>query len=136
VSSKDQFLMANAIPTIVLHASVAPRKLPRPIGFKPVSVSVASNGKVIRLLVPEKIAGSVFATVVQPGWASFPKTRTEEGYSSMVVLSDIAGSEELQLAGLTATYPMIDVLPGNQILVVAPRCQRFRDGSHELNAKI
>src|SRR6516164_5492409 len=75
--------------------------------------------------------------VVQPGWASFPTTKTEGDYSSMVVISGRpGGSEELRLSGLTATYPIIEALPDNQVLVVAPRCRRFPDGSHELNAKV
>jgi len=55
----------------------------------------------------------------------FQRPRHEGDYSSMVVILGPRGSEELRLAGLTATYPMIEVLPGNQVLVVAPRCRRY-----------
>jgi hypothetical protein len=129
--------MTKAVPTIALCPSAATLTLTRPVGFKPVSVSVGLNGSAVRLLVPEEIAARLFETVVQPGWASFPTTKTEGDYSSMVVISGRpGGSEELRLSGLTATYPIIEALPDNQVLVVAPRCRRFPDGSHELNAKV
>lgn len=127
--------MVKAIPTIPLHQSATTRTLSRPAGFKPVSVAVGLNGSAIRLLVPNEIADRLFATTEQPRFALFPKTKTED-YSSVVVVSGPAGIDELRLSGLTATFPQIEMLPGNEYLVVAPRCQRFSDGTHELNAKV
>ena len=128
--------MAKAAPTVALRPSAASRTLSRPTGFKPISVSVGLNGRAIRLLVPDEIADGIFVRTEQPGWASFPKTHTQEDYSPIVVVSDPAGSEEIRLSGLTATFPQIEMLPSNEVLVVATRCQRFPDGTHELNAKV
>jgi len=127
--------MPTAIPTVELHPSAATRTLPRPTGFKPVSVSVGLDGSAIRLLVPDETADAVLARVVL-GLGSFPKTKTEEEYSSIVVVSGPAGIRELRLSGLTATFPSIEMLPGNECLVVAPRCQCFSDGTYEFNAKV
>ena len=127
--------MTNAIRRIALHPSEA-RMLPRPTGFKPVSVSVGLNGSAIRLLVQDEAAEGVFATRESPGFAIFPKTKTQSEYSSILVTSSPAGSAELHLSGLTATFPEIELLPGNEVLVVASRCQRFPDGTHELNARV
>jgi hypothetical protein len=37
---------------------------------------------------------------------------------------------------MTATFPMVQTLPDGELLVVAPRCQRFKNGTHEMNAKV
>jgi hypothetical protein len=47
-----------------------------------------------------------------------------------------AGSRDVPLTGLAATFPMAQTLPDGEILLVAPRCFRNQDGSHELNAKV
>lgn len=42
----------------------------------------------------------------------------------------------MTLSGLVATFPNIEVLSQDEILIVAPRCSRLKDGSHELNANV
>jgi hypothetical protein len=58
------------------------------------------------------------------------------GIPSILAVSGSRGSNEIQLTDLTATFPRIEILPNNEILMVATRCQRFPDGTHEMNAKI
>lgn len=128
--------MAKEVPTVALRPFAVTRNLSRPTGFKTVSVSVGVNGNAIRLLVPNEVAYGVFARTEQPGFASFPKTKTEQNYSSIVVVSGSTGLDKIELSGLTATFPQVEMLPTDEILVVAPRCQRLSDGTHELNAKI
>jgi hypothetical protein len=128
--------MEKAVSKIALHPSVPTRTLSRLTGFKPVSISVGLNETVLCLLVRDEVAEGIFARTAQTGFASFPKTQTEEKYSSIVEVSGPAGSHEIRLSGLTATFPAVEMLPGNEVLVVATRCQRLPDGSNELNAKV
>jgi hypothetical protein len=128
--------MAATTKSIELHPSGPPRRLPRPDGFKTASISVGLSGDVIRLLANEGSADALVARVEQPAWASFPKTHTDNEYSSIVSVSGHSGSRETRLVGLTATFPQIEMLPDDEILVVASRCYRNPDGSHEMNAKV
>jgi hypothetical protein len=128
--------MAATTKRIELYPSDPPRKLVRPDGFKTAAISVGFDGEVIRLLVSEESADALVGREVQPGWASFPKTRTDNEYTSIVSVSGPSGSRETRLFGLTATFPQIELLPEDEILVVASRCYRNADGSHEMNAKV
>jgi hypothetical protein len=128
--------MSGASTNIKLHPSRPKQTLPRPPGFKPLSVAVGLNGEAIRLLAPDESASGAFATIVQPRFASFPKTRTENDYPLVVIVSDAAGSKELNLSGLTAAFRHVEMLPGGEVLVVAARCRFFRNGGYELNAKV
>jgi hypothetical protein len=78
----------------------------------------------------------VFGTEEQPGWATFPKTHTEESYVAKVSITTAKDTTVRDLPLVTATYPLVQTLPGDNILVVAPRCQRSSDGTHELNARV
>src|SRR5258708_10128403 len=128
--------MSAATKSIELHPSGPPRKLPRPDGFKTNSISVGFDGDAMRLLNSEGRADALVAREEQPGGVSFPKTQTESEYSSIVSVSGHSGSRETRLFGLTANFPKIEMLPGGEILVVASRCFRNPDGSHEMNAKV
>ena len=128
--------MAAATKSIELRPSGPPRKLARPDGFKTTSISIGFDGDAIRLLTSEGQANALVAREEQPGWASFPKTQTESEYSSIVSVSGPSGSRDTELFGLTATFPKIEILPGGETLVVASRCFRNLDSSHEMNAKV
>ena len=94
------------------------------------------NGDAIRLLIREDLAEAFVAREEQPGWASFPKTHTESAYSAIVSVANHAGSRESPLFGLTATFGKVEMLPSDEILLVASRCRRNTDGSHEMNAEV
>jgi hypothetical protein len=128
--------MAGATKSIELHPTGPPRRLVRPDGFKTASTSVGFDGDAIRLLTSESQADALIARVEKPGWASFPKTSTDSDYSCVVSVSGDSGSRETRLFELTATFPKIEMLPDGEILVVASRCFRNPDGSHEMNAKV
>ena len=121
---------------VQLNPTGPPRRLARPEGFKVTSVAVSLDGEVIRLLTSEGLAGALTARTEQPGWASFPKTHTDSEYSSVVAVSGDSISRETRLFGLNATFPQIEMLPEGEILVVASRCFRNSDGTHEINAKV
>lgn len=101
-----------------------------------VSADIGANGDVIRMFVPESIADLLFAKVRNTSGALFPKTHTEETYSATVVIESAAGRREQKLPLLTATFPMVQTFPDGEVLVVAPRCQRFTDGAYEMNARM
>jgi hypothetical protein len=111
-------------------------RLPRPVGFRNVSTSVGASGEAIRLWVNDAAGDSIFATEKQPSGASFPKTHTEQTYAATVLVTTEWGSVEHQLPFMAATFPMVQTLPGDEFLVVASRCQRFKDGTHEMNARV
>lgn len=122
--------------TIALRPVSQPRRLNIPNGFKSASVAVGINGDAIRLLVPEEDAPALIARTEQPGWASFPKTHTDGSYSSMVSITGASETREIPLSGLTATFVKLELLPDGEVLIVASRCYRNRDGDCELNAKV
>src|ERR1700691_4692857 len=121
---------------IELRPFVPRQRLKRPDGFTTASVSVGLNGDVIRFVVDQKSSHALVARMEQPGWASFPKTHTDTGYSSIVAVSGPSGSRETHLSGMTATFPKAEIVTDGKILVVTPRCYRKQDGTHELNAMI
>ena len=90
----------------------------------------------MRLLVPETDAPALVARTVQPGGAIFPKTHTDQDYSSIVSIVGESNTRETVLSGLTATFAKVEALPAGEILIVGSRCSRFKDGSHELNANV
>jgi hypothetical protein len=114
----------------------APLQLVSPEGFRLVSTSVNSNSEAIRMFVTENAANAVFGTTIQPSWASFPKTHTEKNYIARISVSSPEQTWGCDLPLVTATFPMIQTLPGHKILVVASRCSRKRDGTPELNARV
>lgn len=121
---------------VVLHPVGEPRRLSTPDGFKAASVAVGINGDAIRLLVRDEDAPALIARTEQAGWASFPKTHTDDSYSSIVSISGSSQTREVRLSGLTGTFVKLELLPDGEVLIVASRCYRNRDGDSELNAKV
>jgi hypothetical protein len=128
--------MATGTSRIELRPFGSPRKLARPFGFETASISVGFHGDAIRLLVREGATEALRETVEGPGKASFPKTQTDVEYSSIISISGHSETRDIILSGMTATFPIIELLPDNEILTVAPRCQRYADGSYDINAKV
>jgi hypothetical protein len=128
--------MSTRLDRINLSPALSPKRLSSPKGYRPVSTCVDINGNAIRLLVTETTSIALMARFVQAGWASFPETQTTGEYSSILSISGNSGSSELSLTGMTATFPKIELLSENEVLVVAPRCQRFSGGKYEMNAVV
>lgn len=128
--------MTDRIERVELYPVGTPQKLARHEGYKVVSTEVGPRGEALRLLASDESAQSIFARIQQPGWASFPKTRTESEYPAVLFVCGQNGIEEFHLPSLKATFPKVQTLPNDEILVVAPRCRKFQDGSHELNARV
>jgi hypothetical protein len=113
-----------------------PVRVSIPQGLRCVSTAIGAWGEAIRLSVPADIAEAIFGTEEQPGGASFPKTHTGQAYTATVSITTGMHTILRQLPAITATYPLVQTLPEDDILVVAPRCPRFSDGTHEQNAKV
>jgi hypothetical protein len=96
---------------------------------------VGASGEAIRLWVPDAATDAIFETENRGG-ASIGKAHTEQTYSARVLVTTAFGTIEHRLPFVAATFPMVQTLPDDELLVVAPRCQRFKDGTHDLNAKV
>jgi hypothetical protein len=87
------------------------------------------------MFAPDSIASSLAGRILNSGYASFPKTHTDETYSATVVIEGPVGRRELKVPPLNLTFPIVQTFPDGELLVVAPRCQRFTDGTQESNAR-
>jgi hypothetical protein len=97
---------------------------------------VGGLGEAIRLWVKDAAEDVIFATEKQQSGASFPKTHTEQTYDARVLITTEWGTVEHELPFMAATFPLVQTLPSDDFLVVAPRCRRFKDGTHEMNARV
>jgi hypothetical protein len=88
------------------------------------------------MFVPGEAADAVFGTTKNSQGASFPKTHTEQNYIARICVSSSEETQVCDLPLVTATFPIVQTLPGGDILVVAPRCSRNQDGTHEYNARV
>src|SRR5579862_9541356 len=128
--------MARETSHVELRPRESPRRLSRPSGFETASVSVGLHGDVVRLLIGEENNKALRDKIVGRGKTLFGKSRTDLEYSAIISISGRSQNNELSVSGMTATFPLIELLPDGEILVVAPRCRRYPDGTHELNAKV
>jgi hypothetical protein len=111
---------------IELHPCAAPQRLARPDHFVAAAVSVDIGGDAIRLLLEAGSRGELISAGKPPLGE----------YSAIVAVSGDSWSSETCLSGVTAAFPKIDLLPEHEILVVTPRCRRFLDDTHEMNARV
>lgn len=121
---------------INLEPCVEPLRLPHPADYSPIATAVSYGGEAIRLFVHNDLLAPVFATDTVSGFTTFPVPRTSGEYSGILFISDSWGSEELAVNKLTATYPIIELLPSRELLVVAPRCRRYSDETYDKNARV
>lgn len=119
------FFVNEPLRDIALFPSEPARILPPRKGQTTLALAVSGKGEVLRLLVDANIAPALFAG-----------TQSAGEYSAILEISDSYGSQELQLTALNASFPQVQVSPNGEILIVAARCRRFTDGSHELNARV
>lgn len=111
-------------------------RLPDKPQFTVVSYSVGFEGSALRLLVRSDVTRHVFGRQENPGSASFPLTRAKEEYDATLEVTGSHSSYEIELKGLSDTFPLVQLLPDGNALLVSTRCKRFGDGTHEFNARI
>lgn len=103
-------------------------------GQQTVSISVGPRRELVQLLVAEDDASDVLGYDEQPGWARFPHSRTPRPVHATVLVDDGRSTRRVDLHDDTPAHPHVQLLPGDEILVVGARCRRFQDGTTERNA--
>ena len=114
---------------LTLVADFAPQLNGREI----VSFGVGPQNEVLLLATTRPVKAEALGRVVQPGWASFPLSKTAFYRAGILQFTpDFQGEIAL---GTEAAHPFIQPLPNGEILIVAARCH-FRDGHPEQNAAV
>lgn len=119
-----------------LYPAQRPTSLPTLDGSCCVSTRISSHGEALQLWVPADAQGNVFEYYKDAGGARFAKTRTEKPYSGTATVTTANGTRVIDIAGLVATFPTMQMFADDHLLVVAPRCLRHTDGTFESNARI
>lgn len=105
-------------------------------GQQVVAVSVGPQGDFLALSADEADAARIQERDEQPGWASFPLTRTRQPVSTTLLRYDGAGAHRTVISDLSIAFPHLQSLPGGDVLIVGARCKRFEDGTTERNARV
>ena len=120
-----------------LHLSpVVTTALPRKEGYALASRGISYCGEALRLFVSSEKSELLRARQERAGFASFPLARTHQPYAALLEVTGASGSYEIELDDLSENYPIVQLLPEEKILIVSRRCQRFKDGTSELNARV
>lgn len=78
----------------------------------------------------------MFGVDTQPGWASFPKAKTDAPYKAQFAIHDEGGVRTIEINDETRAFPQVALLKDDEILLAGTRCRRFADGTHELNGHV
>jgi hypothetical protein len=105
-------------------------------GQEVVAVSVGHAGEAIALGIDPSDDSIVAGYDVSPGWARFPKSRAERPYGGTIVVHDGENARRVLLDDVAISFPLVQPLPGDEVLLAGVRCKRFADGSHELNGRV
>lgn len=100
------------------------------------AASVDPQGELITLSIRSDAKESVFASDTQEGWAVFPKARADEPYAGVVRLYGKDRVTQIDLEPSALAFPVVQRLGVDEVLIAATRCQRYPDGSHDLNAHV
>jgi hypothetical protein len=100
------------------------------------AVTAGPAGEAFALLVDAAEAAVVQERDEQPGWASFPRTRTRRPVGATVLRHDGASAYRTALPDVAVAFPCLQPLPDGEVLVVGTRCRRSADGSAERNARV
>jgi hypothetical protein len=123
----------NPIEFIPTRAAI---RLSAPAGFELASSAIGFGGDLIRLWIQAEAADAVFARTENPGFASFPVTQSAREYTAKITITNEHIETDFELQGVSISYPLIQTLPGDRVILVGARCTRFPDGSAELNARV
>lgn len=106
------------------------------VGQLPASISVGPAGELIVLLVDAAAEEALRERDEQPGWASFPRSRTRRPVNATMLRYDDTGASHTPLSDVALAFPRLQPLPGGETLVVGTRCHRLEDGTAERNAQV
>lgn len=102
---------------------------------KVVGATVAYDGSLILLAVEQKDVKVPFPIFEQPGWASFPETKSRDAYKAWLLRIDDSVRQDVEVAVLDNAFPYVDGFPDGSFIVASARC-RYDGHSGELNASI
>jgi hypothetical protein len=105
-------------------------------GLDVLSFGVSGAGEAIVAAATRADSSAFLDRLVQPSGASFAKTRIEGGRQLVVIRHDGTRAKRFVVPREVLTFPGVQPLPGDQVLVVGPRCRRFPDGRVELNGRV
>jgi len=105
-------------------------------GFVPIAHSVSFAGTALHLFIEAELSEEMFATTAGPGQPIFPKTVMARSYRAELIEASPEGARSTAVEGLDVAYPMIEVLPSGELVVIGPRAKRYRDGTTDLNCLV
>lgn len=105
-------------------------------GSEVATAAIGPHGELLLLLVPSEERSTVFGVDTQPGWASFPKAKTEAPYGAQIAIHDETHVRTIEITDETRAFPRVALLNNDEILLAGTRCRRFADGTHELNGHV
>jgi hypothetical protein len=100
-----------------------------------VSSSIGPDGEFVGLWASAGDHAAFSSTTTQPGWATFPDPRTPRPIAARVTVQARDHDATVRIAELSLAHPMVQVLPGGRVLVVAARC-RWSPAGPQRNAII
>lgn len=125
--STDSTTSLKFIPKVELSGLLQKRKI--------IGATVAHDGTLVLLVVGEGEEKIAFPVLEQPGWATFPETKSNEAYKAWMLRIRNGIEQEVEIAVIDRAFPRVDVLPDGGFIVASCRA-RFADGKGELNACI
>ncbi len=101
-----------------------------------VSRSIGPHGECIMLAVEESSLPIIRGTDTTPGVGSFPHSQAKQPIHCTISIISDNQIQSITIAALKLAYPLVQLLPRGEILLVGSRCRRLTDGTAELNANI
>ncbi len=102
-------------------------------GREIVSVNVGPKNEVLLLATTSTVKKQALGRDVQPGWASFPKSKVAPYRADVLKFTpEFQGEVPIEIE---EAHPFVQPLPNGESLVVAARCHN-RDGNPEFNAAV
>jgi len=114
-------------PVVDLRGTIEDREL--------IAFAVGPHEEAILLVAGRSAAAVAFGRHDQPEWASFPDSRAARSYEALLVVIQGHDVSVRALRDLTATFPIVQPLPGGETVVVGSRAARDEEG-HERNASV
>lgn len=108
-------------------------KIEAPPGMVACAHGVAASGDVINSCVAQDKAASLSQ---RDGTGMFLNTATDKPYDGIVEVCSRYAATRRAICGVTATLPIVQVLPHGETLIVAPRCRRRGAEDIEQNATV
>lgn len=99
------------------------------------SAAIAYDGSLVLLLVEPQNESVPFPIFDQPGWATFPETKSRQAYKGWLLRVDDSVKQEVEVATLDRAFPRIGAFASGDFLIASARC-KFAERRAELNATI